>query len=115
MAGTAAEHADRSQIGRQELARDMADHLRALLRDVICGHLDPDLVGLADQLLLAAPPALAPAAAPAPAAPPAPASASAPAPDSAAAAPHEPAPAAESVEQMLGDAGQSQEILDIFI
>ncbi len=115
VAGTAAEHADRSQIGRRELARDMADHLRALLRDVICGHLDTDLVGLADHLLLAAPPALAPASAPAPSSPPAPASTSAPAPDSAAAAPHEPAPAAESVEQMLGDAAQSQEILDIFI
>jgi hypothetical protein len=30
----------------------VADHLRALLRDVICGHLTTDLVGLADELLL---------------------------------------------------------------
>lgn len=32
-------------------ARDVAEHLRALLRDVICGHLTPDLTQLADQLL----------------------------------------------------------------
>ncbi|MCL2770517.1 MAG: hypothetical protein FWD42_10500 [Solirubrobacterales bacterium] len=36
-----------------ELVREIAGHLRALLRDVICGHLDDDLVTLADQLLLA--------------------------------------------------------------
>jgi hypothetical protein len=35
------------------LARDVADHLRALLRDVICGHLDPNLTALADELLTA--------------------------------------------------------------
>jgi hypothetical protein len=39
--------------GSETLARDMADHLRALLRDVICGHLSPELIGLADELLLA--------------------------------------------------------------
>ena len=33
------------------LARDVSDHLRALLRDMICGHLNLDLVGLADGLL----------------------------------------------------------------
>jgi len=38
--------------GALALAREMGDHLRALLRDVICGHLTPDLVGLADELLL---------------------------------------------------------------
>jgi hypothetical protein len=38
------------------IARDVADHLRALLRDVICGHLTPDLARFADELL-AAPPA----------------------------------------------------------
>jgi hypothetical protein len=37
----------------QALTRDVADHLRALLRDVICGHLKPDLVTLADELLMA--------------------------------------------------------------
>jgi hypothetical protein len=34
------------------IARDLSDHLRALLRDVICGHLPSDLVSLADELLL---------------------------------------------------------------
>jgi hypothetical protein len=43
----------REQHGARMLAEEIADHLRALLRDVICGHLDPDLVGLADELLLA--------------------------------------------------------------
>jgi hypothetical protein len=38
----------------EAIAKDVADHLRALLRDVICGHLDPELVPLADRLLLAA-------------------------------------------------------------
>jgi hypothetical protein len=37
----------------QAIVADVADHLRALLRDVICGHLDPELVALADKLLLA--------------------------------------------------------------
>ncbi len=45
--------ADRA--GARALAEDVADNLRALLRDVICGHLDADLVGLADELLLAEP------------------------------------------------------------
>lgn len=34
------------------LVRELSDHLRALLRDVVCGHLSSDLVSLADQLLL---------------------------------------------------------------
>jgi len=33
------------------LAEDVAGHLRALLRDVICGHLEPDLAAIADELL----------------------------------------------------------------
>jgi hypothetical protein len=37
----------------EALATEMADHLRALLRDVICGHLAPDLPALADEILLA--------------------------------------------------------------
>ena len=49
IAGTAGEHA-----AGVNLARDVADHLRALLRDVICGHLDPNLAALADELLIAA-------------------------------------------------------------
>ena len=48
IAGTAAEHA-----AGLNLAGDVADHLRALLRDVICGHLDPNLALLADELLAA--------------------------------------------------------------
>jgi hypothetical protein len=39
------------RAGSQALAWDVADHLRALLADLICGHLAPDLVGLADELL----------------------------------------------------------------
>jgi hypothetical protein len=49
VAGGAVAHA-----GSQALARELADHLRALLRDVVCGHLTPDLVALADELLLEA-------------------------------------------------------------
>jgi hypothetical protein len=37
--------------GADALVDELADHLRALLRDVVCGHLDPDLVGVADELL----------------------------------------------------------------
>lgn len=48
--GTAVERA-----GRLSLARDLADHLRALLRDVICGHLQPQLAELADRILLGEP------------------------------------------------------------
>jgi hypothetical protein len=46
IAGTAAE-----RTAGVAIARDIADHLRALLRDVICGHLTPDLARLADELL----------------------------------------------------------------
>jgi hypothetical protein len=53
IAGTAVEHA-----GGHTLARDVGDHLRALLRDVICGHLSEDLVSLADELLAGEEPAL---------------------------------------------------------
>jgi hypothetical protein len=35
----------------QGLVDDVANHLRSLLRDVICGHLDPDLAVIADELL----------------------------------------------------------------
>jgi hypothetical protein len=34
------------------LARELSNHLRALLRDVVCGHLSSDLASLADELLL---------------------------------------------------------------
>ncbi len=46
LAGTAAKNA-----ANQALVDDVADHLRALLRDVICGHLDPDLAVIADEML----------------------------------------------------------------
>jgi hypothetical protein len=46
IAGTAAKNAS-----SQGLAEDVANHLRSLLRDVICGHLDPDLAVIADELL----------------------------------------------------------------
>jgi hypothetical protein len=47
IAGTAVERAS-----GLALARDLSDHLRALLRDVVCGHLPSDLISLADELLL---------------------------------------------------------------
>jgi hypothetical protein len=88
----------RSRTARQDLARDMADHLRALLRDVVCGHLDADLVGLADRLLLADAPAV-------------------PEPGEAHDV-HQPDDTVfeqTSAEEMLGDQGQAEEILDVFI
>ncbi|HEX7609784.1 MAG TPA: hypothetical protein VF380_03840, partial [Solirubrobacteraceae bacterium] len=80
--GAAVEHA-----GGEALARDIGDHLRALLRDVICGHLDPDLVALADDILLR----------------------------SGAPEQDEAPPAPPSAEEIFGDARESQEILDLFI
>jgi hypothetical protein len=47
IAGTAVERAS-----ALALARELSDHLRALLRDAVCGHLPFELVSLADQLLL---------------------------------------------------------------
>ncbi len=35
----------------ERLTGELGAHLRALLRDVLCGHLDPDLRGLADSIL----------------------------------------------------------------
>jgi hypothetical protein len=37
--------------GVEKLLAEIAGHLRALLRDVLCGHLDSDLRSVADQLL----------------------------------------------------------------
>jgi hypothetical protein len=108
MMGTAAPHS-----GAQTLARDLADHLRALLRDVICGHLDPDLVGIADRLLLTA--AEPDPAAPSDAAEPEPAELLFAHTYVEASAAEHPAAADVSVEQMLGDPGQAEEILDVFI
>jgi hypothetical protein len=92
--GSALEHA-----GAETLAKEISDHLRALLRDVICGHLDADLTALADRLLLQDAPAPEP----------------------------ELAPAFEdfslrrvsgpvrSGEEVFGDLVQNEEILDVFI
>ena len=66
-----------ARSGALELVREVGGHLRALLRDVICGHLSPDLVGLADELLLED---------------------------------DEP-----SGEELLGDAGEPEEILDLLV
>ncbi|MGH2877616.1 MAG: hypothetical protein ACRDLV_15295, partial [Solirubrobacteraceae bacterium] len=33
------------------LERELSEHLRAVLRDALCGHLEPDLVAVADELL----------------------------------------------------------------
>jgi hypothetical protein len=40
------------RMSERLLVSELEGHLRALLRDVVCGHLQPDLVGLADRLLL---------------------------------------------------------------
>src|SRR5207237_4578026 len=40
-----------AQPGVDALVAEIASHLRALLRDVTCGHLVPDLRGLADRML----------------------------------------------------------------
>jgi len=37
--------------GADRLVDELSEHLRALLRDTLCGHLDHDLVGVADDLL----------------------------------------------------------------
>ena len=40
-----------SDPGLESLVEDLGSHLRAILRDVLCGHLDPALRTLADGLL----------------------------------------------------------------
>jgi hypothetical protein len=37
----------------REIVREIETHLRAILRDVLCGYLDPDLKSAADEILLA--------------------------------------------------------------
>jgi len=143
IAGTIVRHA-----GAEALAGDIADHLRALLRDVICGHLDCDLVALADEILLEDAEALAEAhaaeveqlassravadgAEPAAAEPVPPtaeplppaaveddiaaATANAPAPAPAFAVPTHVTRAQTLAEEIFGDPGESQEVLDVFI
>ena len=72
MAGQAKETAQ-----GQAIAEQVADNLRALLRDVICGHLSADLASVADEILLA--------------------------------------PQEESGEEVAGDAGEAEEILDLLV
>jgi len=38
--------------GVEALLAEVTAHLRAMLRDVLCGHLDSDLRALADRLLV---------------------------------------------------------------
>jgi hypothetical protein len=47
-----------ARTGVDALVQELAEHLRAILRDVMCGHLDIDVRGVADELLAEA--ALAP-------------------------------------------------------
>lgn len=42
-----------SELDAEQLVEELSAYLRALLRDVICGHLGPDLATVADDLLLA--------------------------------------------------------------
>ena len=52
-----------AEPGPDRLVDELCEHLRALIRDVICGHLDADLVKVADELLAQAAAAPAPVAA----------------------------------------------------
>lgn len=90
-----------------ELCHEIASHLSALLRDVICGYLKGDLAALADELLLsgedASPQPRAPAGgAPASGAP-------------VGSAPAGGAPAGRSVEQVRGDLREGAEVLDVLV
>ncbi|HET9094758.1 MAG TPA: hypothetical protein VFN36_06680 [Solirubrobacteraceae bacterium] len=40
-----------AETGVDTLVEEIAEHLRAILRDVLCGHLDADVRGVADELL----------------------------------------------------------------
>jgi hypothetical protein len=40
-----------AETGADALVEELSEHLRALLRDAVCGHLDHDLVKVADNLL----------------------------------------------------------------
>jgi len=95
IAGTALDGA-----GARTLAAEVADHLRALLRDVLCGHLDPDLPGLADEILVEQQPA---------------AEADAGAVARAEAETGEIAAVVLSAEEMGGDAGEAPEVLDLSV
>ncbi len=40
-----------AEPGADALVYELAEHLRALLRDALCGHLDADLCAVADELI----------------------------------------------------------------
>jgi hypothetical protein len=40
-----------AESGADRLVAELAEHLRALLRDMVCGHLDADVRAVADELL----------------------------------------------------------------
>ena len=48
------------------VVRELEENLRALLRDMVCGHLGPDLAGIAEELLRPAAPIALRAGRPAP-------------------------------------------------
>lgn len=52
--GLAPGDGDPERGGGGALVDELAEHLRAILRDALCGHLDSDLVGVADELLIEA-------------------------------------------------------------
>ena len=45
-------HPPRGVASGRELVAEMEEHLRALLRDVVCGYLKPELASMADEILL---------------------------------------------------------------
>src|SRR4051794_26627891 len=45
-------HPPRGVASGRELVAEMEEHLRALLRDVVCGYLKPELASTADEMLL---------------------------------------------------------------
>jgi hypothetical protein len=40
-----------AEPGADALVEEMLEHLRALLRDMVCGHLEPDVCAVADELV----------------------------------------------------------------
>jgi len=40
-----------SEAHADAMVAELSEHLRAILRDVLCGHLGPELCALADELL----------------------------------------------------------------
>jgi hypothetical protein len=51
ISGLRAPEGDAGRSGADTVVDELAEHLRAVLRDALCGHLDSDLCALADELL----------------------------------------------------------------